>query len=290
MDPAEIVFWGVMSLGVIVGFVLAYPANVWMVARSLKHGPMTERSGSGRLSSKKKSGGKGSGAHDHQPNAAQHKSGHGMATDATIPQLAAVGGVSFLALLLGMVAPANWVNLGLSVRDVGGLIMARGMIMDRDTPGETMRDMAAIHPRLVTARYGMEVRGDRELAPRPENGVKVFGLETSVIRWTILPDITVDAYAFNGQVPGPRLRFRQGDRVRINVTNRLPESTSVHWHGLILPNIMDGPVHITQKPIEKGQVYRYEFTAIQLRKIDRRCNRELHLHRQPFDGRNRPMI
>ena len=79
-----------------------------------------------------------------------------------------------------------------------------------------------------------------------ENGVKAFDLDTSVIRWTILPGITGAAYAFNGQVPGPRIRFRQGDRVRINVTNRLPESTTVHWHGLILPNIMDGPAHITQ--------------------------------------------
>lgn len=186
-----------------------------------------------------------------------------MTSDATVPQLAAVGGVSFLALLLGMVAPANWVNLSLGKRDVAGVIMAPGMIMDRDTPAATMRDMAAIHPRLVTARYGLDARGDRELAPRVENGVKVFDLETSIIRWTILPNVTVDAYAFNGQVPGPRLRFREGDRVRINVTNRLPESTSVHWHGLILPNEMDGPAHITQPPIEPGEVYRYEFTAAQ---------------------------
>jgi FtsP/CotA-like multicopper oxidase with cupredoxin domain len=135
--------------------------------------------------------------------------------------------------------------------------------MDRDAPAEAMRDMAAIHPRLITARYGLETYGNRELAPRIEADVKVFDLETSVIRWGILPNVTVDAYAFNGQVPGPLLRFRQGDRVRIDVTNRLPESTSVHWHGLILPNIMDGPAHITQEPIERGQVYRYEFTAIQ---------------------------
>ena len=141
--------------------------------------------------------------------------------------------------------------------------MPPGMIMDRDTPAEAMLDMAAVHPRYVTARYGLDARGDRELQPRIEDGVKVFDLETSVIRWTILPGVTVDAYAFNGQVPGPRLHFRQGDRVRINVTNRLPESTTVHWHGLILPNVMDGPAHITQEPIENGQIYRYEFTAVQ---------------------------
>jgi len=190
-----------------------------------------------------------------------HKGGRRMETDATVPQLAAVGGVSLLALLIGMIAPANWLNLSLSARDVGGVIMPRGMIMDRDTPGEAMRDMAAVHPRLITARYGLDVAGGRDLEPRVENGVKVFDLETSVVQWTILPNVKVAAYAFNGQVPGPRIRVRQGDQVRINVTNRLPESTTVHWHGLILPNAMDGPAMITQDPIESGQMYRYEFTA-----------------------------
>ena len=73
----------------------------------------------------------------------------------------------------------------------------------------------------------------------------------------------MDAYAFNGQVPGPTIRFREGDHVRIDVINRLPETTTVHWHGLILPNVMDGPAMITQAPIENGQMYRYEFTAVQ---------------------------
>jgi FtsP/CotA-like multicopper oxidase with cupredoxin domain len=181
----------------------------------------------------------------------------------TYAQLAAVAGVSALTLALGMVVPANWVNLRLSAHDVGGAIMPPGMIMDRDTPAEAMIDMAAVDPRDVVARYGLNVRGHRDLAPRIENGVKVFDLETAVIRWTILPGVTVDAYAFNGQAPGPRLRFRHGERVRINVTNRLPESTTVHWHGLILPNVMDGPAHITQEPIAKGELYRYDFTAVQ---------------------------
>ena len=192
--------------------------------------------------------------------------GHGeddMSNAVTLPQLAAVAGVSVIALLIGMVAPANFVNLRLSVRDVGGRIMPPGMIMDRDTPAAAMRDMSAVLPRYYSAKYGLEARGDRELAPRIENGVKVFDLEASVIRWRILPGIDVGAYAFNGQVPGPRLRFRQGDRVRINVTNRLPESTTTHWHGLVLPNVMDGPAEVTQEPIANGDVYHYEFTAVQ---------------------------
>src|SRR5262249_6607932 len=99
--------------------------------------------------------------------------------------------------------------------------------------------------------------------PHLEQGVKVFDLEAAVIRWTILPGVTVDAYAFNGQIPGPRLHLRQGDRVRINVRNRLPDTTTVHWHGLILPNVMDGPAHITQARIATGGVSHYESTVTQ---------------------------
>lgn len=251
MEPTQLLFWGVMSLGVIVGFAVAYPANVWMVVRGLKHGLMTERPEKKAQPHKKK--------HGHQ----RHGGHTAMASDATTPQLAALSGVSLLLLALGMAAPANWVNLSLSARDVGGLIMPPGMFMDRDTPAEAMRDMAAIHPGLIEASYGLDSRGDKVLEPRIENGVKIYDLETSVIRWSILPNVTVDAYAVNGQVPGPRLHFQQGDRVRINVTNRLHESTTFHWHGLILPNEMDGPAEITQKPIEPGGSYAYEFTAEQ---------------------------
>jgi FtsP/CotA-like multicopper oxidase with cupredoxin domain len=62
----------------------------------------------------------------------------------------------------------------------------------------------------------------------------------------------VMGYAFNQQIPGPRIRITQGDRVRFHVTNYLPEATTVHWHGLILPNEMDGPAYITQDPSNRA--------------------------------------
>jgi len=73
----------------------------------------------------------------------------------------------------------------------------------------------------------------------------------------------VYAYAFNHQVPGPRIELTDGDRVRIVVTNHLPEPTTVHWHGLVVPNAMDGPAEITQAPIQPGDSYTYEFTVQQ---------------------------
>ncbi|TBY08918.1 DUF4396 domain-containing protein [Rhizobium laguerreae] len=281
MEPTELLFWGVMSLGVMAGFAFAYPSNVWMVARGLKHGLMTDRGDSDDAEHARENRSEPAvPAHEPKENhqhaameaprsprrgTAPHHNGHGsdhdMVPDAPVPQLAAVGGVSLMLLLIGMVAPANWVNMTLSARDVGGAIMPPGMIMDRDTPAEAMLDMAAIHPRYITATYGLETRGDRALEPRIEDGVKVFDMETKVVRWTILPGITVDAYTFNGQLPGPQLQIHEGDRVRINVKNSLPESTSVHWHGLVLPNEMDGPAEITQPPIDPGETYVYEFTA-----------------------------
>lgn len=276
MEPTELLFWGVMSLGVIAGFTLAYPANVWLVVRGLKHGLMTERaqaSEAGGRSPKAKharmqmqqadAGGHGHHRQGIGPASGMGGAGHHMRSDATTPQIAALGMASMVALAIGMIAPANWLNLTLSARDIGGVIMPQGMIMDRDTPADTMRDMAAADPRLVTASYGLTAKGDQDLSFRMENGVKVFELRPSVVRWQILPDVTVDAYAYNGQIPGPRIHIRQGDRVRINVTNALPEETTVHWHGLVLPNQMDGPAEITQAPIEPGQTYSYEFTATQ---------------------------
>ncbi|MER8424917.1 DUF4396 domain-containing protein [Mesorhizobium sp. M1403] len=278
MEPTELLFWGVMSIGVIAGFALAYPANVWLVARGLKHGLMTqrqqaagtdgrERPHQGQHAQMQMQQADASGHHGQHHDMASHKgkggAGHHMETDATTPQVAALSMVSLLALAIGMIAPANWLNLTLSARDVGGVIMPQGMIMDRDTPADAMRDMAATDPRLVAASYGLTIRGDQDLPFRMENGTKVFALRPSVVRWQILPDVAVDAYAYNGQIPGPRIHIRQGDQVRINVTNGLPEETTVHWHGLILPNQMDGPAEITQAPIEPGQSYSYEFTATQ---------------------------
>ncbi|NJO34505.1 MAG: multicopper oxidase family protein [Rhodospirillales bacterium] len=73
------------------------------------------------------------------------------------------------------------------------------------------------------------------------------------------PDTAV--WGYNGAVPGPEIRVRQGDRVRIGVTNGLAEETTVHWHGVRVPNAMDGVPHLTQKPIAPGNTFAYEFVV-----------------------------
>jgi manganese oxidase len=210
----------------------------------------------------------GSGAPSAPERGRDHASmGHGgmhtMQSDVTRPQLVAVTLLTVLALVASLLWSASYANLTIGSHDVGRAVMPPGMIMPRDMPGEAMRDMAAVDPRTVGYAAPPGTRGDQLLEPRLEDGVKVFDLEAAVIKWHILPDVEVMAYALNRQIPGPRLRVTEGDRVRINVTNRLPESTTIHWHGLILPNAMDGPAEITQEPIAPGASYSYEFTTRQ---------------------------
>lgn len=72
----------------------------------------------------------------------------------------------------------------------------------------------------------------------------------------------VPAWTYGGAVPGPELRVRQGDRVRVVVRNDLPQPTTVHWHGVRVPNAMDGVPHLTQHPIAPGERFTYEFDAV----------------------------
>lgn len=93
------------------------------------------------------------------------------------------------------------------------------------------------------------------------NGVKVFKLRMAPVEVTVSPGVTKEAWAFNGVVPGPTIRVKEGDKLRFIVENDLPEHTSVHWHGQILPNAQDGVPGVTQPHIEPGESFTYEFTA-----------------------------
>lgn len=107
-----------------------------------------------------------------------------------------------------------------------------------------------------------EGRGNQPLEPRiAADGAKEFDIIASVVDWEVAPGRIVQAWAYNGQVPGPMLRVEVGDRVRVNITNELPMGTDVHFHGVGLPNDMDGVAPLTQPLIEPGQTFTYEFVA-----------------------------
>lgn len=283
MQPTEPTFWLTMSIGVTVGFAVAYPVNLWMVSRKLKHGLMTVRAkddkaagmtipAGGHDMASMGSDTTADTANDDTANDEMAGMGGEMSAEATradsvVPlsrtQLAAVTMATVLALAFTPLWSASRYNLGLSADDTRGAVMPPGMVMARDIPGGAMRDMAAVKPSRASYTATASARGAQVLVPTFDNGVKVFRLQTSVIRWRILTDETVYAYAVNRQVPGPTLRLTIGDRVRIEVTNRLPESTTLHWHGLVVPNAMDGPAEITQRPIQPGETFTYEYTVKQ---------------------------
>ena len=95
------------------------------------------------------------------------------------------------------------------------------------------------------------------------DGVKVFHLIPEPVTHEFAPGLVAECWGYNGRVHGPTIEAVEGDRVRIYVTNRLPAATSVHWHGVLLPNGMDGVAGLNQKPIEPGETFKYEFTLRQ---------------------------
>ena len=130
------------------------------------------------------------------------------------------------------------------------------------SPQEKADRMDAMHEKGIKAFPAKtEGLGNQVIQPRIENGVKVYDLTAEEIQWEVEPGRKVKAWTYNRQVPGPQLRVREGDRVRINLTNKLAESTSIHFHGLELPNDQDGVPFVTQPPVKPGERYTYEFTV-----------------------------
>jgi manganese oxidase len=121
--------------------------------------------------------------------------------------------------------------------------------------GESSRDrnspVLVQTPDVPTLRYEM----DRE--------IKVFQLVAEPVKRKIAPWKTIDCWGFNGVSPGPAIQANQGDRLRIVLENRLPESLAIHWHGLEIPYAMDGMPYLSQKPIAPGSQLAYEFTVHQ---------------------------
>ena len=122
--------------------------------------------------------------------------------------------------------------------------------------------MDAMHEKGIKAFPAKTAgKGNQLFAPRLENGVKVYEVTAEEIEWEVEPGRKVKAWAYNGQVPGPQIRVREGDRVRVILTNKLSQSTSIHFHGLELPIDQDGVPFITQPPVKPGESFTYEFTV-----------------------------
>ena len=146
-----------------------------------------------------------------------------------LPLFAALAG----GIALGLVAALAWAAL------TGG--KAGG-------PGSTP-DRASLEQLLAERRVS------------PTGQTRRFELTVKQTEWGLLPGVVTTAVTFNGTVPGPTIRVTEGDSVEIAVANALDEPTSIHWHGLHVPNDQDGVAGVTQPPIAAGGTFTYRFTA-----------------------------
>ena len=118
-------------------------------------------------------------------------------------------------------------------------------------------------PRAPGAAGSVRTLNGWTLPYEMKNGVKEFHLVAEAVDHEFAPGSTARCWGYNGSTPGPTIEAVEGDRVRIFVTNRLPEATSIHWHGILLPSGMDGVSGLNQPAIDPGQTFAYEFTLRQ---------------------------
>lgn len=126
---------------------------------------------------------------------------------------------------------------------------------------EQSNTQAPLHPNTGRPYNPVVTLNGWSLPWRMNKGVKEFHLVAEPVLREIAPGMKAHLWGYNGQSPGPTIEVVEGDRVRIFVTNRLPEKTSVHWHGQPIPNGMDGVSGLTQPAIQPGKTFMYEFEA-----------------------------
>jgi FtsP/CotA-like multicopper oxidase with cupredoxin domain len=135
-----------------------------------------------------------------------------------------------------------------------------------DHAAMTPEEGAALDQRMMDSILAFpaetEGRGNQPLEPEVlADGTKRFELTAAIVDWEVRPGEVVQAWAYNGMVPGPRIDLDVGDRVEVEVTNELPIGTDVHWHGIDVPNGQDGVAPVTQELIPSGETYTYNFTV-----------------------------
>src|SRR3984893_17326696 len=144
-----------------------------------------------------------------------------------------------------------------------GLFSLNETLRAAEREGEQAKHAGHLRPAPAQEFQSIVTPDVSDLPHEMDGGVKVFNLIAEPVKRKIAPFKTIDAWGYNGSCPGPTIQVQQGERVRIIFENRLPESTSIHWHGLEVPIEQDGVPWISQKPIAPGEKYTYEFTVHQ---------------------------
>ena len=147
---------------------------------------------------------------------------------------------------------------------LAGATVAGEIVMAQATTATRPPDAAPLEPAQPGRDYTPVVTPNNISLPwKIVDGVKVYHLIAEPVRHEIARGLVINAWGYNGRCHGPTIEAVEGDRVRIYVTNRLRAPTSVHWHGILLPNGMDGVGGLNQKAIYPGETFRYEFTLRQ---------------------------
>lgn len=166
-----------------------------------------------------------------------------------------IAGVTGIGLGLAACAPSAPAPTPMPPMDMQG---------GQGTP--SVQDMDAMHEAGVNAFVANIETNSKTFWPAKmpftmDGSTKVFQVTCKALDWETEPGKKVPAFTYNGVVPGQEIRVTEGDKVRVVVKNELPESTSIHWHGVHTPNSMDGVPFITQPPIKPGETFTYEFIA-----------------------------
>jgi len=155
----------------------------------------------------------------------------------------------------------------LFVGEGGGGHAAHGVNVERllsenDASDALMKEPVDAYVAQLTDGLNTEGVGNQPFEPTVlADGTKEFVLRAELVDWQVDPETTVQAWAYNGQVPGPWIKVDVGDNVRVVLENRLPQSTAIHFHGIETPNAMDGVPDVTQAPVKPGDDFVYEFVA-----------------------------
>ena len=179
--------------------------------------------------------------------------------------VAAVGALVAAAALVVAVGAAVWpegssagMPMGNGTHMMGGSPMSDSSMQGSGAGGMDHGASAS----QAEAPNATAAKGGTRLSHRVDGDTWVFELTATPVKWEILPGVRVTAWTYNGLVPGPEIRVPYGQKLRVLVRNALPDPTAVHWHGLAVPNAMDGVPGVTQEAIAPGGTFTYEFTAL----------------------------
>ncbi|GAX91631.1 hypothetical protein EFBL_3321 [Effusibacillus lacus] len=149
--------------------------------------------------------------------------------------------------------------MGLAVSAAVAGVMVYGWKADKEATTAAAKEGTESILTTTQLRNLPPLKETNEIKPTGET--KSFTLEIKPGKWELVKGTSIDAITVNGSIPGPEIRVKEGDTVRVTVKNNLQQETAIHWHGLHVPNNMDGVPPLTQNGIKPGESFTYEFPA-----------------------------